>query len=109
MGSSRKPKSTRRATKARSVKPTPKPGHTPAATAVLPPAAPLSRNNAFAKDLCRRLELIHDVVITVAIALEKENAEHDLDFANVLTRCAADPLWGIIVELGGADEEVDHD
>jgi hypothetical protein len=133
MGSSHKSNSTRRrAKKARSVKPAPTPRHRPIPQCRKPTTrlrtaadvlrdtrgsglrepdnlSPFAKDNAFAKNLCRRLDLIHDVVITVAIALESESTEHDLDFANVLTRSAADPLWGIIVELGGADEEVDHD
>jgi len=32
---------------------------------------------------------------------------HDLDFANVLTRCAADPLCGVIVDRLGGEEEDD--
>ncbi|MFL6600175.1 MAG: hypothetical protein ACJ8R9_02495 [Steroidobacteraceae bacterium] len=66
-------------------------------------------DKAFAKTLCRDLELIHGVVVTVAIALESERADHDLDFAVVLRRCAADPIWGIIEErLGGPEEIMDH-
>jgi hypothetical protein len=50
------------------------------------------------RDIRRRLGLVHDVIITVAIALEAENSGYGLDFANVLTRCAADPLCGVIVD-----------
>jgi len=136
MGSSHKSNSTRRrAKKARSVKPPPTPRHRPIPTSRKPAArlrmaadvprdacgsgprepdnfSPFAKDDGFSKNLCRRLDLIHDVVITVAIALESEATEHDLDFANVLTRSAADPLWGVIVDLGGADDdhdEVDHD
>jgi hypothetical protein len=64
------------------------------------------RDTAVRRDLRRRLNLIHAVVITVAIALEKENAQHDGDFAAVLTRCAADPLSEVIIDdLGGEDPQ----
>jgi len=90
---------------ARKAHPSPKARHrpaaSPAATAEPPPTF------ASAKDLRNRLDLVHDVVITVAIALENEKAEHGLDFASVLTRCAADPLWGIIIEQFGDDDEGD--
>jgi hypothetical protein len=59
------------------------------------------------RDVRRRLGLIHDVIVTVAIALEAESSGHDLDFANVLTRCAADPLCGVIFDRLGGDEEDD--
>jgi hypothetical protein len=59
------------------------------------------------RDIRRRLGLIHDVIVTVAIALEAENSGHDLDFANVLIRCAADPLCGVIVDRLGGEEEDD--
>ena len=59
------------------------------------------------RDIRRRLGLVHDVIVTVAIALEAENSGHDLDFANVLTRCAADPLCGVIVDRLGGEEEDD--
>jgi hypothetical protein len=71
--------------------------------------SPFSKGNAFSKDLRRRLELIHDVVLTVDIALRAENCEHGLDFANVLTRLAADPLWDVIERLGGADLDEDKE
>jgi len=90
-----------RAAKAHSIKPAPKPRHKP----TLNPAPKLAE--AAVKDIRRRLELIHDVIITVAIALRVENAEHDLDFENVLTRLAADPLWDVLEMLGGADVDID--
>jgi hypothetical protein len=50
--------------------------------------------------------LIHAIVMTVAIALENENAEHEGDFAAVLTRCAADPLWEVIIDHFGDDDSL---
>ena len=61
---------------------------------------------AAGKDLRRRLNLIHDVVVTVAIALKGENTNHDLYFAGVLIRCAADPLSKVISDhLGDEDSQ----
>ena len=61
---------------------------------------------AAGKDLRRRLNLIHDVVVTVAIAMKCEGANHDLYFANVLIRCAADPLSKVISDhLGDEDSQ----
>ena len=80
----------------------------PSAVKRTTPPKSTSIDSTFARTLCRDLELIHGVVITVAIALENERADHDLDFAAVLRRCAADPLWGIIDErLSGPEEEMD--
>ena len=69
----------------------------------IPPTSPFSQANTFGKDLRKRLELIHAVCVTVATALIKENAEHGVDFAAVLTRCAADPLWEVIARLSGEE------
>lgn len=60
---------------------------------------------ATGKALRRRLNLIHDVVVTVAIALKGENTNHDLYFAGVLIRCAADPLSKVIDHLGDEDSQ----
>ena len=83
---------------------------TPATPAVPTPdpAPSFSPDSAFARDLRRRLNLIHAVVMTVAFALERENAGHDGEFAVVLTRCAADPLWGVMADKLGAEDEDDE-
>lgn len=111
MGSSRTRNSTR-AGKARSAKPSPKPRGKPPlspVTAAKPnpgSVSPFGTDSALARNLRRRLNLIHAVVMTVAFALERENAGHDGEFAAVLTRCAADPLWGVIADdLGGEDDD----
>ena len=68
-------------------------------------APPLLPEVAAGKDLRRSLNCIHDVVVTVAIAMKSEGANHDLYFADVLIRCAADPLSDVIDHLGDEDSQ----
>jgi hypothetical protein len=104
MGSERPHSTHRPAKKARPTKRQIKASTTPAEIAGETEHRP--RHIAVCRDLRPRLNLIHAVAITVAIALEKENAEHEGDFAAVLTRCVADPLWEVIIDhLGGEDSQ----
>ncbi len=51
--------------------------------------------------LAIRLGLIGDVITTVEVALQGQNAELDTRFAMTLRRCAADPVYA-------AQEEVEQ-
>ena len=52
----------------------------------------------------KHLNVLYSVIVTVAIALETENAEHGGEFATTLRRCVLDPLWGLIEKMGPLDD-----
>lgn len=52
-----------------------------------------------------RLELVHDIIMTVVLALEGENAVHGPDIARVLKFFAANELWAIILKMRGEKDE----
>jgi hypothetical protein len=52
-----------------------------------------------------RLELVHTIIITCALALERDNAEHGPELAKVLKVFAANELWAVILKMTGEEEE----
>lgn len=64
------------------------------------------------RTLSRRLNVIHDVSVTVGKALRHQNAESDVDIANTVRHALSDPLFAqilqlddLIVSLGGEPPE----